>query len=79
MENLKLRHLLMPVLIVAAVTACTNRCTEPVPAAGLYQHETEAQRLVREQQDLADFAALELEKAYERMSDNERMSGVVYE
>ncbi|MFC3875391.1 hypothetical protein [Neisseria musculi] len=79
MDTLKLRQLLMPVLMAAAVAACANRCTEPVPARSLYQHETEVQRLVREQQDSADFAALELEKAYERMSDNERMGGVVYE
>lgn len=79
MENLKLRHLLMPVLIAAAVTACANSCTAPAPAAGLYQNETEAQRLMREKQDAADFAAMQAEKAYERMSDTERMSGVVYE
>lgn len=79
MNAIKLRHLLMIFAIAAATTACANRCTEPVPAAGLYQHETEAQRLIREKQDAADFAALEAEKAYERMSDNERMSGVVYE
>lgn len=79
MNVIKLRHLLTMIAIAAATTACANRCTEPVPTAGLYQHETEAQRLVREKQDLADFAVLELEKAYERMSDNERMMGVVYE
>ena len=78
MNAIKLRHLLTMFAIAAATAACANRCTEPVPAAGLY-HETEAQRLVREKQDLADFAALEMEKAYERMGDNERMSGVVYE
>lgn len=79
MNNIKLRHLLMIPAIVIAVTACANRCTATVPARGIYQNETPAQRAVREQQDLADFAALELEKAYERMSDAERMRGVVYE
>lgn len=79
MNTLKLRHLLYPVLIVAAVTACANRCTEPAPALSLYQHETAAQRLMREKQDAADFAALQAEKAYERMSDKEKMRGVVYE
>lgn len=79
MKAIELRHLLMMFAIAAATAACANRCTEPVPAAGLYQHETEAQRLVRERQDLADFAVLEMEKAYERMSDTERMIGVVYE
>lgn len=78
MENLKMRHLLMPVLIVAAVTACANRCTEPVPAT-LFKNETSSQRLMREKQDMADFAVLQAEKMYERMSDEERMKGVVYE
>lgn len=79
MQNIKLRHVLMIPAIVIVVTACANRCTEPKPAYGIYQNETPEQRAVREQQDLADYAVLQLEKAYERMSDNERMRGVVYE
>lgn len=58
MENLKMRHLLAIPAIVIAVTACANRCTEPVPARSLYQNETGRQRLMREQQNAADFAVL---------------------
>lgn len=79
MDNLKMRHLLTIPAIVIAVTACANRCTEPVPARSLYQNETGRQRLMWEKQDEADFAVLQAEKAYERMSDKERMKGVVYE
>ena len=79
MDNLKIRHLLAIPAIVIAVTACANRCTEPVPARSLYQNETGRQRLMREKQDEADFAVLQAEKTYERMSDKERMKGVVYE
>lgn len=79
MDNLKMRHLLAIPAIVIAVTACANRCTEPVPARSLYQNETGRQRLMREKQDEADFAVLQAEKAYKRMSDKERMKGVVYE
>ena len=79
MENLKMRHLLAIPAIVIAVTACANRCPEPVPAWSLYQNETSQQGLMREQQNAADFAVLQAEKAYERMSDKERMKGVVYE
>ncbi|MDO1509974.1 MULTISPECIES: hypothetical protein [unclassified Neisseria] len=79
MENLRMRHLLAPVLIVMLATACANRCTEPQPARSYFKDETPAQRLMREKQDAADFEALQAEKAYERMSDEERMKGVVYE
>lgn len=79
MKNLRMRHLLAPVLIVMLVTACANRCTEPQPVRSYFEHETPEQRLMREKQDLADFAAIQAEKAYERMSDEERMRGVVYE
>ena len=50
-----------------------------MPAWSLYQNETSQQRLMREKQNAADFAVLQAEKAYERMSDKERMKGVVYE
>lgn len=79
MENLRMRHLLAPVLIVMLATACANRCTEPQPVRSYFKDETPAQRLMREKQDAADFAVLQTEKAYERMSDEERMRGVVYE
>ena len=79
MDNLKIRHLLAIPAIVIVVTACANRCTDPVPARSLYQNETARQRMMREKQDEADFAVLQAEKAYERMSDKERMKGVVYE
>ena len=79
MENLKMRHLLAIPAIVIAVTACANRCTEPVPAWSLYQSETSQQRLMREKQNAADFAVLQAEKAYERISDKDGMKGVVYE
>lgn len=68
----------MKSLLIAALTvilqACTTTETEPV-----YQHETEAQRIIREQQDAADFAVIELENTYARMTDEERMHGIVYE
>ena len=68
---------LMPYLLLAVLlTACASRCTLPQT---VYQNETAPQRLMREQQDAADFAVLQAEKAYERMSDAERMRGVVYE
>lgn len=68
----------MKSLLIAALAvilpACTTTETEPV-----YQHETEAQRIIREQQDAADFAVIELENTYARMTDEERMRGIVYE
>ncbi|WP_107878545.1 hypothetical protein [Neisseria animaloris] len=79
MHKIKLRELLMISVIVMVITACANRCTEPQPVRSYFEHETPEQRLMREKQDLADFAALQAEKAYERMSDEERMRGVVYE
>ncbi|OSI09299.1 hypothetical protein [Neisseria zoodegmatis] len=79
MHKIKLRELLMISVIVMVITACANRCTEPQPVRSYFEHETPEQRLMREKQDAADFEALQAEKAYERMSDEERMRGVVYE
>lgn len=79
MENLRMRHLLAIQTIVFIVAACANRCSEPVPAREFFKQETSQQRLMREKQDFADYAALQMEKLYERMSDEERMNGGVYE
>lgn len=80
MKTLKIYHAFMPLLAAALITACAHGCREPQPAQAVPLHtETTEQRLLREQQDMADFAALEREKAYERMSDGEKMEGVVYE
>lgn len=57
--------------IGAVVLAILASCTTP-------SQETEAQRLIRQQQDAADFATLQLEKTYERMNTEERMRGIVY-
>lgn len=43
--------------IEAVVLAILAACTTPQPS-----QETEAQRLIRQQQDAADFATLQLEK-----------------
>ena len=59
--------------IGAVVLAILAACTTPQPS-----QETEAQRLIRQQQDAADFATLQLEKTYERMTTEERMRGIVY-
>ena len=58
--------------IGAVVLAILAACTIPQPS-----QETEAQRLIRQQQDAADFATLQLEKNYERMTTEERMRGIV--
>lgn len=73
------RNLLTIVAIVFFITACANSCVKPVPAREFFKDETATQRLMREMQDMADFAALQAEKAYERMSDTEKMEAVVYE
>ena len=59
--------------IGAVVLAILAACTTPQPS-----QETEAQRLIRQQQDAADFATLQLEKTYERMTTEEGMRGIVY-
>lgn len=67
----------MKSLLIAALAVILQACTtetEPV-----YQHKTEAQRIIREQQDAADFAVIELENTYARMTDEERMRGIAYE
>lgn len=63
--------------IGAVVLAILAACTTPQPSPQPSQ-ETEAQRLIRQQQDAADFATLQLEKTYERMTTEERMRGIVY-
>ncbi len=63
----------MKAQIGAVVLAILAACTTPQPP-----QETEAQRLIRQQQDAADFATLQLEKTYERMTTEERMRGIVY-
>lgn len=57
--------------IGAVVLAILASCTTP-------SQETEAQRLIRQQQAATDFATLQLEKTYERMTTEERMRGIVY-
>ena len=78
MEKLKMIHPLLILTIVFIVTACANRCSDPVLVPEFFKQETSQQRLMREKQDLADYSALQLEKMYERMSDEERMNEVVY-
>lgn len=63
----------MKTLLTPALLAILAACTTPQPS-----QETEAQRLIRQQQDAADFATLQLEKTYERMTTEERMRGIVY-
>lgn len=63
----------MKTLLIPTLLAILAACTAPQPS-----QETEAQRLIRQQQDAADFATLQLEKTYERMTTEERMRGIVY-
>lgn len=76
MIKLSLKYYLLPVAVLFVAVGCAKCTTEP--ACGL-RCETASERLIREKQDEADFASLQAEKAYERMSDIERISGVVYE
>lgn len=63
----------MKTLFTPTLLAILAARTTPQPS-----QETEAQRLIRQQQDAADFATLQLEKTYERMTTEERMRGIVY-
>ncbi|OHR43670.1 hypothetical protein HMPREF3025_00875 [Neisseria sp. HMSC070E12] len=63
----------MKTLLNPALLAILAACTTPQPS-----QETEVQCLIRQQQDAADFATLQLEKNYERMTTEERMRGIVY-
>ena len=63
----------MKTLFTPTLLAILAACTTPQPS-----QETEVQCLIRQQQDAADFATLQLEKNYERMTTEERMRGIVY-
>ena len=63
----------MKTLLTPVLLAILAACNTPQPS-----QETEAQCLIRQQQDDADFATLQLEKTYERMTTEERMRGIVY-
>ncbi|MFV2030625.1 hypothetical protein [Neisseria sp. S1] len=78
MENLKIRHLLVMPVIAAAAAMTINSCaTDPIPARSYPKNEAAA--LIKNKQDAADAAVQKLQAVYSRMSDQERMRGVVYE
>ena len=74
-----LRRWMVGTLIALAYTAMTGSCT-PQPAANrvLVQTEPATDRMAALQQQ-ADREATQWEAAYSRMSDQERMRGIVYE
>ena len=63
----------MKTLLNPALLAILAACTTHQPS-----QETEVQCLIRQQQDAADFATLQLEKNYESITTEERMRGIVY-
>lgn len=65
----------MKTLLTLPLLAALAACTRPLPPQ---ERESLTQIYLRQQQDAADFEALQLEKAYERMPIEERMRGIVY-
>lgn len=74
-----LRRWMVGALIALVYAAMTGSCT-PQPAANrvLVQTEPATDRMAALQQQ-ADREATQWEAVYSRMSDQERMSGIVYE
>lgn len=71
--NVQLRYLVIAPAIAIFISVCAGSC-QPV-----YQPVSDAARLMKEKQDMADFEALQKEREVERMSDQEILKGVVYE
>ena len=74
-----LRRWMVGTLIALAYAAMTGSCTpQPVANRVLVQTEPTTDRMAALQQQ-ADREATQWEAAYSRMSDQERMRGIVYE